>query len=86
MGLLLEEMAVYTRQHRTDKGDIDITLRLTEDEITINFRSIGTPFDPTTGKEGDIPENILMLKNMASRIAYDYIMGMNSTQILIERS
>ena len=86
VGLLLEEMAVYTRQHRTDKGDIDITLRLTEDEITINFRSIGTPFDPTTGKEGDIPENILMLKNMASRIAYDYIMGMNSTQILIERS
>ncbi len=86
VGLLIEEMAVYTRQHRTDEGDIDITLRLTEREITINFRSIGTPFDPTTGKEGDIPENILMLKSMASRISYDYIMGMNSTQILIERS
>ena len=86
VGLLIEEMAVYTRQHRTDEGDIDITLRLTEREITINFRSIGTPFDPTTGKEGDIPENILMLKSMASRISYDYIMGMNSTLILIERS
>ena len=86
VGLLLEEMSVYTKQHRTDKGDIDITLRLTEAEITINFRSIGTPFDPTQGKEGDIPENILMLKNMASKISYDYIMGMNNTQLLIERS
>ena len=86
VGLLLEEMAVYTKQHRADDGDIDITLRITQQEITINFRSIGTPFDPTKGKEGDIPENIMMLTNMASKISYDYIMGMNSTQILIERS
>lgn len=86
VGLLIEEMAVYTRQHRTDKGDIDINLRLTDKEIAINFRSIGTPFDPTKDKEGDIPENMLMLKNMASKISYDYVMGMNNTQILIERS
>ena len=86
VGLLIEEMAVYTKQHRTDEGDIDITLRLTEDEVTINFRSIGKPFDPTKNKEGDIPENMMMLQTMASGITYDYIMGMNSTRILIERS
>lgn len=85
VGLMCEEMAVYTRQHREDAGDIDLMLRIKEDEIFINFRSKGMPFDPTKGTEDDMPENILMIEKIASKVSYDYIMGMNSTQITIER-
>ncbi len=85
VGLLCEEMAVYTSNHRKDKGDIDLMLRITDDAFTINFRSIGLPFNPTVRTEEDYAENIVMLQKVASDISYDYIMGMNNTRIIINR-
>ncbi|MCR4806397.1 MAG: hypothetical protein K5857_01855 [Lachnospiraceae bacterium] len=85
VGLLCEEMAVYTRTHRKDTGDIDIMLRIGGEDMIIDFRSIGAPFDPTMATDEDSEENILMLSAMASDIAYDYIMGMNSTRIKVLR-
>jgi len=85
VGLLCEEMAVYTRNHRKDKGDIDLMLRIMPEEFTINFRSIGLPFNPTESTNEDMAENIVMLQKVASDIAYDYIMGMNNTKIVINR-
>ena len=84
VGLLCEEMAVYTNNHRKDKGDIDVMLRIMGDEITINFRSIGVPFNPTLSTEEDQMENLVMLRKVASNISFDYIMGMNNTQIVIK--
>ncbi|MCR5727634.1 MAG: polysaccharide biosynthesis C-terminal domain-containing protein [Lachnospiraceae bacterium] len=84
VGLLCEEMAVYTNNHRKDKGDIDLMLRIMGDEITINFRSIGVPFNPTLSTEEDQMENLVMLRKVASNISFDYIMGMNNTQIVIK--
>jgi len=85
VGLLCEEMAVYTSNHRKDTGDIDLMLRITGDAFTINFRSIGMPFNPTVRTEEDYAENIVMLQKVASDISYDYIMGMNNTRIIINR-
>ena len=85
LGLLCEEMAVYTRTHRKDTGDIDITLRIGKGDMVIDFRSAGAPFDPTKATDEDLEENVMMLSAVASDIAYDYIMGMNSTRITVLR-
>ncbi|MCR5487602.1 MAG: hypothetical protein K6F35_08735 [Lachnospiraceae bacterium] len=86
VGLACEEMAVYTQNHRKDTGDIDLLLRIREHEMTLNFRSIGEPFDLMHRTDEDMPENILLLQKAATSISYDYIMGMNSTQLVVERN
>ena len=85
VGLMCEEMAVYTHHHRKERGDIDFLLRIREDSITMNFRSIGEPFDPTSQAEDDMAENFIMLNSLPHSLSYDYIMGMNNTQITMER-
>ncbi|MCR5099415.1 MAG: hypothetical protein K6B14_10795 [Lachnospiraceae bacterium] len=85
VGLMCEEMAVYTQHHRRDTGDIDILLRVREKDIDISFRSIGEPFDPTHRTEDDSEENLMLLQTMTNRLSYDYIMGMNNTLIQIAR-
>ncbi len=85
VGLMCEEMAVYTHNHRKAGGDIDFLLRIKEDSITINFRSIGEPFDPTSQAEDDMAENFMILNSLPHNLSYDYIMGMNNTQIVMER-
>lgn len=85
VGLMCEEMAVYTHHHRKEAGDIDFLLRIKEDSITINFRSIGEPFNPTRQADDDMAENLIMLNSLPHNLSYDYIMGMNNTQIVMER-
>ena len=84
VGLMCEEMAVYTHHHRKERGDIDFLLRIKKDSITMNFRSIGEPFDPTSQAEDDMAENFIMLNSLPHNLSYDYIMGMNNTQITME--
>nr|MCR5775067.1 hypothetical protein [Lachnospiraceae bacterium] len=83
LGLACEEMAVYTGKHRRERDAIDILLRITEKDLILNFRSVGQPFDPMQTTDEDMPENILMLHKIASKISYDYIMGMNNTRIIL---
>ncbi len=83
LGLVCEEMAVYTQNHRKEPGEIDLLLRILKEELILNFRSIGAPFNPMQGTEEDLPENIILLQKTASQISYDYIMGMNSTRIVV---
>ena len=83
--LTLEEMAVYTR-NRLNKGDyMDILARLYADKIEIDFRTLGNSFNPLVAMPDDIAENIKLLQGIASKLEYDYIMGMNCTRITIAR-
>lgn len=86
VGLLSEEMALYTRQHHNRTALIDVMIRLEPEEITLDFRSEGAPFDPLSRGEEDIPENLLVLQKMSEKIVYDYILGMNSTRITVGRN
>ena len=86
VGLLCEEMSVYTVNHRSAKGTIDILLRITQEKVELGFRSIGAPFDPLSRMECDVEENIVLLQKISSGISYEYIMGMNNTKIMIERN
>lgn len=86
VGLLSEEMALYTRQHHNKTALIDVMIRLEPEEITLDFRSEGAPFDPLSRGDEDIPENLLVLQKMSGKIVYDYILGMNSTRITVGRN
>ena len=78
-------MAVYTRQHHKKSRLIDILLKIYDDHIVLDFRSLGTPFNPLESTDTDIAENVMLLQKLASEIEYEYVMGMNSTRIKINK-
>ena len=83
VGLLCEEMAIYTMNHRQAGDAIDLLLRISDDAIELSFRSIGAPFDPLSRMDSDIPENVELLNSLSSAISYEYVMGMNNTKLSI---
>ena len=85
IGLAVEEMMVYVRNHAKDSETVDILLRITDGDVTIDYRSIGAPFDPLTVTDTDSSENVTLLNGIAKSIEYVYIMGMNSTKIHLSR-
>lgn len=85
IGLIAEEMAVYTRRHRKKSDRIDIITRISEEHIRVDFRSEGTPFNPLAKSDEDDEGNFLLINKLPSKISYDYILGMNSTQFIIDK-
>ena len=84
VGLLAEEMALYIRRHRKKGEQIDILTRITARDISLEFRSEGTPFDPLAATEVDSAENLAILRKLPNQSNYDYILGMNSTRFIID--
>ena len=62
-----------------------IFARLYEQRIEIEFRTLGNTFNPLEVTEKDVAENIKLLQGISSTMEYDYIMGMNCTQICIKK-
>lgn len=83
--LAIEEMAVYTRNKINHNDYMDILARLYPDKIEIDFRSLGSAFNPLVAMPDDNSENIKLLQVISSTLEYDYIMGMNCTQINIKK-
>lgn len=88
VGIVIEEMAVSTSHyahHDSNKGVIDIVLRITGDVLTIQMRDNGTSFDPMsyTADENDglITDGIQLIKQLADKINYDRQLGFNTTII-----
>lgn len=86
VGLVAEEMVVYTRNHHKGHFDIDVLLNITSDNIYLDFRSDTTPFNPVTMDEKDNEENYKVLKSLAGEIEYSYLLGMNSTRIVMKNN
>ena len=82
--LAVEEMAVYAANKKNQNDYIDILARIFKGNVEIDFRTLGAFFDPFEDVETDIIENIRMLRGIASKIENEYILGMNSTRIIIE--
>ena len=86
LGLAVEEMAVYTSNHVNSQLPIDILARMYDDRIEIDFRSSGSSFNPLSDTDNDDMLNLRLLRNLAASLEYDYIMGMNSTKIILART
>ena len=81
--LAVEEMAVYITGKKDHKAYMDILVRLDKGSVVIDFRCLGSVFDPLSDAEGDSMENVRMLRGIASSIGNEYTLGMNSTRIII---
>jgi len=85
VALALEEMLSYTQDHNFSKipvEEIDIMVKIKSEEILMDIRSIGEPIDPTTAT-GDNYSNVDVLKKVATKLDYNYVVGMNHTRITI---
>ena len=86
IGLIAEEMALYTRLHRKKNENIDILVRIMDDSVTMDFRSEGLPFNPLAKSEEDSEENIALINRVPSEVVYNYILGMNSTKFTVKKA
>ena len=82
--LATEEIAVYVANRKKQSTYADVLVRLKNGNIEIDFRSLGEVFDPMADEDGDIQENIRMMRSIASSIENEYVLGMNSVRITIE--
>lgn len=85
VGLLLEEMAIYSKNHHRITENCDVLIHTYDDRIEIDFRSLGDSCNPLEDTEFDERCNLTYLRNISSSIEYDYVMGMNSTHIVLLR-
>ena len=81
--LAAEEICVYAANKKKQDAYMDVLVRVYQDNVEIDFRSLGTPFDPRVDVEDDLQENIRILRSIAAAIENEYILGMNSTRIRI---
>ncbi len=82
--LAAEEIAVYVANKKQQSTYADVLVRLRNGNVEIDFRSLGEVFDPMADEEGDIIENVKMLRSIASSIQNEYVLGMNSVKITID--
>ncbi len=83
--LMIEETALFTKNRAGKKGYLDVLTALYEDRIEIDFRSIGSTGNIEDDSEKDIEENIRFLKTISDKIQYDFVMGMSSMRVIINR-
>ena len=82
-----EEMSVIIKETgKINKCDsIDMLVKIYKDDIILDLRSIGKPFDPSAyAKEQGSPLDTLM--KIASSVDFSYIMGMNQTRIVLKKN
>ena len=82
--LVTEEIAVYVANIKRHSTYADVLVRQADNNIEIDFRSLGEPINPLSDSDSDITENVTLLRNIASSIETDYLLGMNSTRIIME--
>ena len=82
---MLEEMAIYSKRHHRITENCDVLIHIYDDRIEIDFRSLGDSCNPLEDTELDEHCNLTYLRKISSSIEYDYIMGMNSTHIVLLR-
>ena len=83
--LAVEEMAVFASNHKSQDTYMDVLVRLYDENVEIDFRSLGPSIDVMEEEEKEMEVNVRMLRAVVSKIETEYIMGMNATRITIEK-
>ncbi len=87
IAVALEEMISYTQEHSFSKmpvEEIDIMVKIKPKEVLMDIRSVGEPIDPTTAT-GEKYSNVEVLKKVATKLEYNYVIGMNHTRITMPK-
>ena len=84
--LAAEEMGVYTKAHSKEGEIMDVIVRLDDRHLSLDFKSIGKPFNPLAVTDADEPQNVKLLNSVADKIEYSYAFGINSTRVTVARN
>ena len=84
VSLAIEEMLVNIVDTNENVGSIDVLVKILSDKILISVKDQGVEFNPTIKREGHDFDNISMLNDIADKIDYARVLGLNSTVITIK--
>lgn len=84
VSLAIEEMLVNIVNTNEDVGTMDILIKIRPEQILIGIKDQGVEFNPTIEREGYEFDNIKFLNDIADKIDYVRVLGLNSTVITIE--
>ena len=81
-----EEMGTYAENCMDDAEleKIDLLVKILDDDVVMDVRTVGRPFDITSSPAEDF-SNIDLLRKISRSIDYSYITGMNQTRIRISK-
>ncbi|MCR5083337.1 MAG: hypothetical protein K6B15_07685 [Parasporobacterium sp.] len=85
VALASEEMLSYVYDHRFNKipvEQIDFLVKIRKDAVLVDIRCIGEPIDPTAAA-GEAYTNVDVLRKVATKLDYTYVLGLNQTRITI---
>ena len=70
------------------KNDIDICLRILEDDVVLSFRDNGVNFNPTEYMDdsGEIITGLSLVRSITPDISYNRVLGFNVTVVKIKKS
>ena len=85
--LAAEEMSVYSMSMKaqTEVDMLDLLVKIDPDEILMDFRTMGKPFDLSSAPAEPF-SSADTLKKIASSVEYVYNIGLNQTRIRISRN
>ena len=84
--LAVEEIAVYAANRKSPSSHADLLVRISKGSMEIDFRCLGETFNLAADAEADpmLADSIRLLRGIAASMDHEYLLGMNSTRIIIE--
>lgn len=86
VSLAIEEMLVNIVNTNQNVGSMDVMIKIQKEHILIGIKDQGIEFNPTIKRDGDKFDNIEFLNNIADKIDYARVLGLNSTVITIKNN
>lgn len=84
VSLAIEEMLVNIVNTNNKLGTIDVLIKIQNEQILISIKDQGVEFNPTIKVEGYEYDNISLLNDIADKVDYTRVLGLNSTVITIK--
>lgn len=92
VGIIVEEMAVNAVRYGGQTPDsvlMDVTVRVTDQEVRISFRDAGRPFSPLDYKTENGPATvggIPLIRVLGAQLSYSYSLGFNNSTVILPRT
>lgn len=87
LAMSVEDMCTYAMDNKktVKQESMDILTQIYKDKIVINFRSLGKPLDILEVANDGLYNNIEVLKKIAKKVEYEYVIGMNQSKVTLMR-
>lgn len=84
VSLAIEEMLVNIVNTNDKLETIDVLIKIQSEHVLVSIKDQGVEFNPTIARKGCGYDNISLLNDIADKIDYTRVLGLNSTVITIK--